>query len=96
MARDFIARFGGEEFVLVLPETDETAAIKVAERCRSLIFKQQIPHCASQTGQMLTVSMGVGTITPSRQDEPMAFIEAVDKRLYQAKQSGRNHIVTDM
>ena len=39
-SRDFLARFGGEEFVLVLPETDEKAAIKIAERCRNLLFKE--------------------------------------------------------
>lgn len=93
-ARDCIARFGGEEFVLVLPETDEKAAAKVAERCRSLIFKEQVPHAASPTSHILTVSLGVGTINPSHQDEPVAFIEAVDRRLYQAKQMGRNRIIT--
>lgn len=92
-ARDAFARFGGEEFVLVLPETDEASAHKIAERCRSLIFKEQIPHEQSQTGQLLTVSMGIGTITPTHKDEAMSFIEAVDQRLYQAKQKGRNCIV---
>ncbi|MFA6179819.1 MAG: sensor domain-containing diguanylate cyclase [Candidatus Methylopumilus sp.] len=92
-ARDFFARFGGEEFVLVLPETDAEAAKKVAERCRNLIFKEQIPHAKSEVSQMLTVSIGVGTITPSHKDEAIAFIEDVDKRLYQAKQQGRNCIV---
>lgn len=92
-ARDFFARFGGEEFVVVLPETDAEAAKKVAERCRSLIFKEQIPHEKSQVSHILTISLGVGTIIPSHQDEPIAFIEEVDKRLYQAKQKGRNCIV---
>jgi diguanylate cyclase (GGDEF)-like protein len=92
-SRDFFARFGGEEFVLVLPETDEQSAAKIAERCRSLIFKEQIPHEKSVVSQVLTVSLGVGTIVPSHQDEPLKFIERVDRRLYQAKQNGRNCIV---
>ncbi|WP_296895502.1 GGDEF domain-containing protein [Thiobacillus sp.] len=92
-ARDLFARFGGEEFVLVLPGTDEGSAAKIAERCRSLIFKEQIPHAQSPVSQILTVSLGVGTIIPSHQDDPLAFVETVDKRLYQAKQHGRNCIV---
>jgi len=92
-SRDFLARFGGEEFVLVLPETDAEAAKKVAERCRSLILKEQISHEKSQVSQFLTVSLGVGTIIPTRLDEPIKFIEEVDRRLYQAKQKGRNCIV---
>jgi diguanylate cyclase (GGDEF)-like protein/PAS domain S-box-containing protein len=91
-ARDFFARFGGEEFVLVLPETDEKSAAKIAERCRSLIFKEQIPHENSPVSQILTVSIGVGTMIPTHADEAVAFIEEVDRRLYQAKQSGRNCI----
>lgn len=93
-ARDFSARFGGEEFVLVLPETEAESAYKVAERCRKLIANENIPHEKSQSGQLLTVSLGVGSIIPSHDDEPTAFIEEVDRRLYQAKQKGRNCIVT--
>lgn len=95
-SRDFLARFGGEEFVLVLPETDEKAAIKIAERCRNLLFKEQIPHEESPLSQILTVSIGVGAIVPTRQDEPLRFVEDVDKRLYLAKQHGRNCIVNSL
>lgn len=91
-ARDFFARFGGEEFVLVLPETDTEAAMKVAERCRSMIFKEQIAHPKSPISQLLTISIGVGTTIPAFKEESIAFIEDVDKRLYAAKQKGRNCI----
>jgi diguanylate cyclase (GGDEF)-like protein/PAS domain S-box-containing protein len=94
-ARDFVARFGGEEFVLVLPETDEKSAAKIAERCRSLLFKEQIAHEKSSASQILTVSLGVGTIIPTHGDEPIGFIEEVDRRLYLAKQNGRNCIVKE-
>ncbi len=92
-SKDFIARFGGEEFVLVLPETDEKAAKKVAERCRKLIFKEQIPHDSSLVSHVLTISIGVASMTPGHQDEALAFVEEVDRRLYLAKESGRNRIV---
>lgn len=91
-SKDFIARFGGEEFVLVLPETDADAAAKVAERCRSLIFEQQIAHERSGIERVLTVSLGVGTVIPAANEEPRPFIECVDRRLYQAKRNGRNTI----
>lgn len=58
--RDFLARFGGEEFVLVLPDTDSAAAAAVAERCRQLILEQDIVHEVSGSGR-LTISIGVGT-----------------------------------
>ena len=91
-ARDFLARFGGEEFALILPETDEEAAIKVAERCRKLILDQDIPHEKSEAGPQLTASLGVVTVIPADDDDPIAFIEQADKRLYAAKQEGRNRI----
>ncbi len=90
--RDIVARFGGEEFVLVLPETDENAARQVAEHCHRLVEKLQIPHETSAAGRFVTISLGVGTIKPSAEMEPKHFIEAVDKLLYQAKQNGRNRI----
>ncbi|KAF0842758.1 PAS domain S-box-containing protein/diguanylate cyclase (GGDEF)-like protein [Methylovorus glucosotrophus] len=92
-ANDFFARFGGEEFVLVLPQTDSDAAKKIAERCRKLIFKAQIPHAKSLIGPVLTISVGVGTVIPGYQDESVDFINSVDQRLYQAKQLGRNCII---
>lgn len=91
-SRDFFARFGGEEFVMVLPETDADAAQKVAERCQQLIFKQQIPHEQSDVSQILTISIGSGTIVPTHKDELRAFLDNVDRALYQAKQAGRNLI----
>jgi len=91
-SRDFIARFGGEEFVMVLPETDDQSAKKVAERCRSLILEQGIPHEKSDISPLLTMSLGVGTIIPASGDELKAFIEAVDMLLYKAKQNGRDRI----
>lgn len=91
--RDFLARFGGEEFVLVLPETDTESARKIAERCKDFIAQARIPHIKSFIGNTLTVSLGVATMTPGRADESVAFIREVDRRLYQAKQHGRNSIV---
>ena len=91
--RDLLARYGGEEFVLVLPATDDAAARRVGERCRQAIFKEQIPHAASSVGQLLTVSLGVGTIIPSASDTLIPFIDAVDRRLYRAKQGGRDRSV---
>lgn len=91
-ARDFFARYGGEEFVMVLPETDAQAAAKIAERCQQLIFKQQIPHAQSEASQILTISIGAGTIVPAHHEELRVFIDSVDRALYQAKLNGRNRI----
>lgn len=95
-ARDFFARYGGEEFILVLPETDTESAQRVAERCRAAIFKEQIPHEKSDAGQILTISLGIGTITPTHNDNQLAFMENVDRQLYLAKQRGRNCIVNEV
>jgi diguanylate cyclase (GGDEF)-like protein len=91
--RDLLARYGGEEFVLVLPATDEAAAQRVSERVRQALFKAQVPHAASSVSQLLTVSQGVGTIIPSSTDTLTQFVDAVDRRLYRAKQAGRDRSV---
>lgn len=92
-ARDFLARFGGEEFVFILPETNAKSAMKIAERCREMLASAQIPHEESQVDQVLTASIGVSTIIPCHDDVMHTFIETVDRRLYQAKQKGRDRIV---
>jgi diguanylate cyclase (GGDEF)-like protein/PAS domain S-box-containing protein len=91
-ARDTLARIGGEEFVLILPETDEGMAHKLAERCRALIAAEQIPHEGSAVSKVLTVSFGIGSIIPGDGDDPLSFIERIDRQLYQAKQLGRDRI----
>lgn len=90
--RDIAARFGGEEFVLLLPETDESAALKLAKRCHRLIENLKIPHEKSGVSPFITASIGVGTINPPAEMESKNFIQAVDKLLYAAKQKGRNRI----
>lgn len=93
--RDFFARYGGEEFVLILPDTDDKAALQIAQRCRKLIIDAAIPHSGSQVADSVTISLGVHTITPTPMDQRMSFVEQTDRRLYKAKQLGRNCIAVD-
>lgn len=90
--RDLVARFGGEEFMLLLPETDAAAAEAVAERCRRIILDDMIPHQGSRVAEHLSISLGVGTVIPDESAVPESFIDIIDKRLYRAKQQGRNCI----
>lgn len=92
--RDLVARFGGEEFVVLLPQADASVALKVAERCQRLIKKQAIIHAQSPHEQRITVSIGVGSVVPGEHLKPSDFIEAVDRQLYAAKRNGRNRIET--
>ncbi|MGG7607069.1 sensor domain-containing diguanylate cyclase [Massilia sp. BKSP1R2A-1] len=91
-SRDLCARFGGEEFVLLLPATDAEAARGVAERCRKLLGNEALPHARSGVGREVTVSMGAGTIVPGSDDDPGVFLARVDHRLYQAKSAGRDRL----
>ncbi|GLQ95518.1 GGDEF domain-containing protein [Dyella acidisoli] len=93
--RDFVARFGGEEFVAVLPDTHPSEAYRIASRCRDLIASEHIPHEGSEISRYVTASIGIGTIIPECSDEAHAFIKLTDQRLYEAKQRGRNTIVSD-
>ncbi|MDB5980152.1 MAG: sensor-containing diguanylate cyclase [Pseudomonas sp.] len=87
--RDFIARIGGEEFVWLLPETDAHSARQVAEKCLHLIRQQRIDHEKSSVSPLLSISLGVGTITPSQDGLALDFVEQVDRLLYRAKHNGR-------
>jgi len=77
---------------MLLPETDNPAAVKIAERCQQLMMKLQISHQQSEVSQLLTISIGIGTIVPGPHDQLVDFVEQVDQALYRAKESGRNCI----
>ena len=92
--RDVVARFGGEEFVILLPETDAIGAQRVAKRCQRLIEKRAIVHAQSPHSQLVTASIGLGTVMPNDRMSSTDFLQAVDRQLYAAKQNGRNRIET--
>lgn len=90
---DLVARYGGEEFVVLLPNVQVHVAQQVAERFRSLLAQKRIPHGQSPLGQHVTASMGVGSVTPLATLDPQAFVCAVDRLLYQAKNKGRDQVI---
>ena len=92
-AADFVGRYGGEEFLAVLPETDEAGAQIVANEILEGIAQLAIPHPASPLGPIVTASIGVATSVANREYEYTRLLQEADKALYQAKQEGRNRIV---
>ena len=88
---DLLARYGGEEFVCVLPETDLDGAKLIAERMRSAVLEQQIPHEKGIDGR-ITISIGVVSGLPREGADPRKFLIVADQCLYRAKVSGRNRI----
>jgi len=91
-AIDLLARFGGEEFVVMLPNTDLEGAHKVALSICEAVSRLQIPHAASSVADHVTVSVGVASILPDRQSTAAEAVAAADRALYAAKQQGRNRV----
>jgi diguanylate cyclase (GGDEF)-like protein len=89
---DVCARFGGEEFVLLLPKTDIMGAQLVCEKIRKDIEELKIPHLISPSGY-LTVSIGVCALTPETDENFLNFIKKADEALYEAKTLGKNRVV---
>ncbi|TAF08628.1 MAG: diguanylate cyclase [Nostocales cyanobacterium] len=90
---DLVARYGGEEFVVLLPNTDLAGAIKVASRIQEVIHDLGIPHTESNVKDMVTVSLGISSLTPMLEVPPDKLIADADKALYNAKQQGRDRYV---
>ncbi|WP_082191441.1 GGDEF domain-containing protein [Cellvibrio sp. pealriver] len=85
---DLACRFGGEEFVILLPNTDLRQASQVAERLRETIASTPLPY--GQESISITASIGVDEFRGNHSDSPEGFLERVDAWLYQAKHAGRN------
>jgi diguanylate cyclase (GGDEF)-like protein/PAS domain S-box-containing protein len=91
---DLFARYGGEEFVLLLPKANIESAVEIAEKCRCLVQDLAISHEKSSTSNVLTISVGVASIIPSADSEPASLFAVTDRMLYQAKEYGRNRVVS--
>lgn len=89
---DFVSRYGGEEFVVVLPATNEHGALTVAEKLRRGVSDLAIPHGLSPLGGIVTVSIGVAVAVPTPETDAATLLTAADRALYQAKAAGRNQV----
>src|SRR5699024_4819448 len=85
-----VFRYGGEEFGIILANTDNKKAIKTAEIVRKTIEQLQIPHVGSEINKWLTISVGVATVIPEKSLTPSNLITYADQAVYAAKQAGRN------
>ncbi|PIE25196.1 MAG: hypothetical protein CSA60_01535 [Neptuniibacter caesariensis] len=90
--QDMVCRYGGEEFAVILPETDQEGATIIAEKIRKAIASLKIGHKRSTTADTVTISAGVACLNPSKEGSPHELIALADKGLYLAKEQGRNRV----
>lgn len=92
-ATDTVARYGGEEFAIVLPNTELTAATEIASQLRDSVRALNIAHESSKlVSKHVTISLGVASVVPMRNQFPADLIAAADAALYVSKQQGRDRL----
>ncbi|MEJ1158789.1 PleD family two-component system response regulator [Prosthecomicrobium sp. N25] len=91
---DLCCRYGGEEFVIVMPDTDMALAFVVAERLRQRVAGEPFAISGGRSSLDVTISIGIGSLE-SRDDNPDTLLKRADLALYRAKKSGRNRVVAD-
>ncbi|MEN7342594.1 MAG: GGDEF domain-containing protein [Pseudomonadota bacterium] len=93
-AGDCVARYGGEEFVLILPQTDLKAGVATAERALEALRALALPHQGSKTAPHVTMSIGIASKGLDHSQDAESLLACADEALYEAKQLGRNQVVT--
>jgi diguanylate cyclase (GGDEF)-like protein len=91
---DLLARYGGDEFALLLPDTDAAGALLVAQRIEAKVSEINIGHKYATGTDRVTLSIGVATLIPIEKTTAQELLQLADEALYAAKQGGRNRIVT--
>ena len=89
---DLAARYGGDEFVCVLPDTDPAGAVMLAGKIMKSMERLNLPHFHSSVADHVTLSMGVATMVPKKGQPASDLVRLADDLLYAAKQDGRNRI----
>jgi diguanylate cyclase (GGDEF)-like protein len=93
---DSLCRYGGEEFVCLLPATDLKGAELIAQRMVDAVRALALEHAQSQVEKILTVSIGISSVLPSNQSSAENLLAAADKQLYTSKDLGRNRVSSEM
>ena len=91
---DLVFRWGGEEFIVLLPGTDIEGAVQVAERIRESIGLAEIPSVGDKKVPRVTASLGAATIIPDIDNSIEDLIKHADQAMYTAKETGRNRVCT--
>jgi diguanylate cyclase (GGDEF)-like protein len=86
-----VARYGGEELVILVPEANIESATALAEAARAAVLALEITHAAAVLGQV-SISLGVAAWVPGPDEAPYALVRSADSALYRAKRSGRNQV----
>jgi diguanylate cyclase (GGDEF)-like protein len=89
---DMSARYAGDEFCIILPETEVKSAVGIAERLRGEVGRAEYRSEEGKSIGRITISVGVSSFSPNRQS-PLSIMETADRALYQAKTRGRNCVV---
>jgi diguanylate cyclase (GGDEF)-like protein len=89
---DVLARIGGEEFTVLMPNTSEVDAWRVAERVRAAVSGLRLAHAASTVGPSVTISIGLAQLHLESATDFDALFDAADQALYRAKENGRNRV----